>query len=84
MVTYTSVYSLASPIGRGGNPGLVRVIELHFLDNIEGIAAQVLLIDDSIVIHQERLYAGDAILGRYGYKGKSADHRSLNYVVDLA
>jgi hypothetical protein len=57
-----------SPIVICGLPGFVRIVEFHPLNDVERIASQIFLVDDSIVINHECLYACDAIVGRYGDK----------------
>jgi hypothetical protein len=61
-----------SPIVRCGSPTLVRIVELHVLDDLAGIGPQILLVDDSIVANHECLYARDAIVSRYSYQCKPA------------
>src|ERR1700722_9150955 len=72
---------LISPIVRCGLPRLVGIVEFHAIDDVEGLAPKILLVDDSIVVNHERLYARDAIIGGDGYERKSADHGSLVYLL---
>src|SRR5271156_1192371 len=62
-------------------PGLVGVVELHFVDDGKGVRSQVFLKDDSIIADHERHHARNAILGRNGDQCETADHRSLDHVV---
>src|SRR5271169_5698071 len=65
-------------------PGLVWVVKLHVLYDVEGIGAQVLLIYDSPVTHYETLHPRHTVFGRHGDEGKPADHDSLDDIVNLA
>ena len=65
-------------------PGLIRVVALHVLDDLQRVRSQVLLVHDSVVADHECLHARDTIFRRHGNQRKPADHRALDHVVELA
>src|SRR5208283_2436529 len=68
----------------GWLPSLVRVVQFHVLNNVQRIGAQVLLVHDSIVAHDEALCARHAVFRWNGSERKPANHNSLDDVVNLA
>src|SRR5277367_4020286 len=65
-------------------PGFVRVIKLHFHENLQSIWAQILLINNPLVTDDERLHSGDAIFRRSSSECEAPDHCSLNNKIYLA
>src|SRR5580704_6487017 len=68
---------IGRPVIVRGFPRLVRVIKLHFFENLERIRAQILLIDNSFVTDDECLDARNAIICWSGGKSEASDHRPL-------
>src|SRR5580698_7690611 len=65
-------------------PGFVRVIKLHFPEDLQSIRAQILLINNSLVTDDEGLHSGDAIFRRSSSESEASDHCSLNNKIYLA
>ena len=51
------------------------------LEALQRLLAQVLLVDDAVVAHDEGLDAGHPVLRRCGDEGEAADHRTLHHEV---
>src|SRR5215510_13122013 len=62
-------------------PGLVRVVDGHLLELLEGGRTEVLLVHDSRGADDERLDAGHLVVRRRRRERESADHRALDHVV---
>src|SRR5215468_3786383 len=62
-------------------PARVRVEELHLLRQRRRVGAEVLLIDDAVVVHDEGHHAGGAVLRGEGDHAEAADHVPVGHVV---
>src|SRR5215467_13552218 len=62
-------------------PARVRVEELHLLRQRRRVRAEVLLIDDAVVVHDEGHHAGGAVLRGEGDHAEAADHVPVGHVV---
>src|SRR5271157_867672 len=75
-------------VGRPGSllaldrpPGLVRIEACHLPRQRGRGGAEILLVNDALVAHQERLDARHAVLRRVGDQRESADHLAVHHVV---
>src|SRR6516162_6107253 len=66
------------PVVVCGLPSLVRIIKFHTLEELQGIRAEILLVDDSIVTDDKRLYSRDAVLCGGRRESKPSDHGALD------
>src|SRR5215470_10358333 len=62
-------------------PARVRVEELHLLRQRRRVGAEVLLIDDAVVVHDEGHHAGGAVLRGEGDHAEAADHVPVGHIV---
>ena len=66
------------------SPGLVGVVAIHVLHDLEGIAAKVLLVNSAFVADHESVDSSDPVLGRRRDQRKASEHCSLDYEVEPA
>src|SRR5580658_2940437 len=59
-------------------PAWIRVVDRHSLHNFEGGGAEVLLINNSVIVHDECLHTRNAVFGGNSYQGETTDHYSLD------
>src|SRR5262249_7703512 len=97
-VNYTRCNRLTSPIllapdGRHDGdrssirarlPARVQVVTLQVRRQLAGFRSQILLIDQSLLIDDERHDAAAAVFRRPGHDGKPTDHVSVDDVIVLA
>src|SRR5260370_35884233 len=65
-------------------PGLLRIVAIHARDDLARIASEVLLVDDAVVVHDERRDPRASVLRRPCDESKSADHLAIDHVVHRA
>src|SRR5262245_52314329 len=63
-----------------GRPRRVGVVEHHLSGERVGIRAEVLLVDDALVVHDEAHHAGDVVLCRPRHQREASRHRVANHV----
>src|SRR6185503_3609541 len=67
-----------------GMPCPIGVIQLHLLNDLEGVWPQILLMDNSCVTDDKSLHTGDSVFCRHGHKCKPSDHRPLHQEIHFA
>src|SRR5262249_24468494 len=65
-------------------PRAIRVKAHHFNADIGGAQAEVLLVDDPLMIDEERHQAGTAVSRGTGHEREAADHVAAHHIVDFA
>src|SRR6185369_48196 len=75
--------NIGGPLVVGALPGLVRVVELHLLRDVEGVRPHILLVDDAVIANDEGLYPRHAVFSWNGNQSKTADHDPLDHIVKL-
>src|SRR4051794_27969027 len=63
-------------------PGLVGIEPIHPLDELHSVVAEVLLVDDAIVVDEEGRDAGVAVFGGPGEQREAADHLALDDIAE--
>src|ERR1700752_1122275 len=66
---------------RQRRPGGIGVVLVHLLELLERRIAEILLVHDAVVAHEERLHPGHEILRRRRNQGEAADHRAVHHEV---
>jgi hypothetical protein len=61
-------------------PTGIGVVFLHGLAECFGLLAEVLLINNAILVHDECHHTGGALFGGISYEGESLGHSALHYV----
>src|ERR1700758_4303089 len=74
----------ASPAVIRGSPCFVRVVELHLPEDFKCVGTRVLLVNNAVKAHDERLHARNPIFRRRSGKSKSSDHRASDDEAHLA
>src|SRR6516164_4620198 len=72
------------PLIVGLLPCFIRIKQFNPLGDGESVRPQVLLIDDALRAYDKRLHPGYAVLRGCRNEGKAANHRALDYVIELA
>src|SRR5689334_2058262 len=62
-------------------PGLVRVEPHHCLCDVCRTCSEILFIDHALLVNEEGLDTGNAILGGPGNEAEPADHQPANQIV---
>src|SRR5512132_2007495 len=65
----------------GFYPRLIRIVLTNGLSQLSGIRAEVLLINNSILIDNEGHHSRDSVFHRVGQEGKAACHLAIDDVV---
>ena len=65
-------------------PGLVRIEARHLPGQRRGVWTEVLFVDDTQVIHDERLESRHAISRRPRDEGESAKHVAFDHIVQFS
>src|SRR5258708_3361105 len=81
--SFTATRCIRIPIVIGGTPGLVGIVSLHVLTNLDRVRSQIPLVNDPVIANHEALDARDTIFDRECHQGKASDHNSLEYVVEF-
>src|SRR6201987_6111291 len=74
----------ASPAVIRGSPCFVRVVELHLPEDFKCVGTRVLLVNNAVKAHDERLHARNPVLRRRSGKSKPSDHRASDDEAHLA
>src|SRR3981081_1070352 len=72
------------PILLSLTPGLVRVEPSHLLGKSGRIGAEILLVNNAMVIHDEGMDSRHTILGRPGDQSEAANHFGFDQITKRA